>query len=126
MRGLGFGFTHPVATGGVWDMCLCCGGIGGSGLGEWGGVMSLDSLCRWQVQVSVYCDRWIPAHLRCTQCSIPLHLTDICCICLWQISQIRTCLRVVVGSGLVSTSPAFMRSSASHPVGPHGRLCPKR
>ena len=24
--------------------------------------------------------------------------------------------------GLVSTSPAFVRSSASHPVGPHGRL----
>ena len=45
--------------------------------------MSLDSLCRWQVQVSVY---WrIPAHLRCTQCSILLHLMDICfltCICL--------------------------------------------
>ena len=22
--------------------------------------VSLDSLCRWQVQVSVYCARWIP------------------------------------------------------------------
>ena len=57
--------------------------------------MSLDSLCRWQVQVSVYCAWRIPAHLRCTQCSILLHLMDICfltCICLWQISQIQTFL----------------------------------
>ena len=47
--------------------------------------VSLDYLCRWQVQVSVYCDWRIPAHLRCTQCSILLHLMDICfltCICL--------------------------------------------
>ena len=35
--------------------------------------MSPDSLCRWQVHVSVYCARRIPAHLWCTQCSI-----DIC------------------------------------------------
>ena len=72
-------------------MCLCfgCGGVGGvggecvgglaQGLGGWGGVMSvcvvsLDSLCCWQVQVSVYCARQIPVHLRCTQCSILLHL----------------------------------------------------
>ena len=34
--------------------------------------MSLDSLCRWQVQVSVYCAWRIPAHLRCTQCSNPV------------------------------------------------------
>ena len=85
-------------------------------------VVSLDSLCRWQVQVSVNCARRIPVHLRCTQCSIMLHLIDICfltCIWQWQISQIQTCLRVVVGPGLVSTSPAFMRSIASHPAGPH-------
>ena len=101
------------------------------GLGGWGGVMSvcvvsLDSLCRWQVQV--YCARRIPAHLRCTQCSILLHLIHICFltyICLWQISQIQTCLRVVVGPGLVSTSPDFMRSIASHPAGPNGRLTQK-
>ena len=39
-----------------------------------------------QVQVSVYCARRIPAHLRCTQCSILLQLIDICflsCICSW-------------------------------------------
>ena len=61
--------------------------------------MSLDYLCRWQVQVSVYCAWRIPAHLRCTQCSILLHLMDICfltCICLWQISQIQTFLFKVV------------------------------
>ena len=85
-------------------------------------------LCLWQVQVSVYCVWRIPAHLRCTQCSILLHLMEICflhCICLWQISHIQTCLCVVVGPGFVSTSPAFMRSSASHPAGPHGRLAQK-
>ena len=84
--------------------------------------MSLDSLCRWQVQVFVYCAWRIPAHLRCTQCSILLHLMDICfltCIYLWQISQIQTCLFKVVGHGLVSTSPAFVSSRASHPAGPY-------
>ena len=40
--------------------------------------MRLDSLCIWHVQVSVYCARRIPAHLRCTQCSIMLHLINIC------------------------------------------------
>ena len=31
MRGLGLGFTNPVGTGGVLDVCLCigCGGVGG-------------------------------------------------------------------------------------------------
>ena len=54
----------------------------GSGLGPGsGGVVlcvSLDYLCRWQVQVSVYCAWQIHAHLRCTQCTILLHLMDIC------------------------------------------------
>ena len=39
---------------------------------------------------------------------ILLHLIDIFflpCICLWHISQIQTCLCVVVGPGFVSTSP---------------------
>ena len=73
----------------------------------------------------MYCAWRIPAHLRCTQCSILLHLMDICfltCICLWQISQIQTFLFKVVGPGLVSTSPAFVSSSASHPAGPHGTV----
>ena len=56
MRELGLGFTNPVGTGGVLDMCLCfgCGGVGGVGgvgrewvgdldqyLEGWGGVMSV-------------------------------------------------------------------------------------
>ena len=102
MTGLGSGFTNFGRTWGKCDMCLCVGcgdvvGVGGEwvgglgqGLGGWSGVMSvwvviLDSLCRLQVQVSVYCARRIPVHLRCTQCSILLHLIDICfitCICL--------------------------------------------
>ena len=32
---------------------------------------------------------------------------------------------LVVGPGLVSTSPAFVSSSASHPAGPHGRHAQK-
>ena len=73
----------------------------------------------------MYCAWRIPAHLRCTQCSILLHLMDICfltCICLWQISQIQNFLFRVVGLGLVSTSPTFVSNSASHPAGP---ACPK-
>ena len=33
MRGLGLGFTNPVGTGGVLDVCLYlgCGGVGGVG-----------------------------------------------------------------------------------------------
>ena len=38
MRGLGLGFTNPMGTGGVLDVCLClgcgCEGVG-SGLGTW-------------------------------------------------------------------------------------------
>ena len=82
---------------------------------------SPDSLCRWQFQVSVYYVRHIPPSEVYKLCSTLLHLIDICflpCICLWQISQIQTCLYVVVGPGSVSTLPAFMRSSASHPVVP--------
>ena len=135
---IGFGLYQ------LCDMCLClgCSGVGGVGgrvvglgqsLGWWGGVMSLcvvslDSLCRLQLWISVYYARRIPAHLRCTQCSILLHLIDICfltCIGLWQISQIQTCLRVVVGPGLVSTLPAFMMSSANPPAGPQNRLAGK-
>ena len=36
MRELVLGFTNPVGTGGVLDVCLCCGGVGG----EW--VWGLD------------------------------------------------------------------------------------
>ena len=121
----------------LWWCGWCWGRVGGwlgPGSRRVGGVMSvcvvsLESLCRWQVQVSVYCARRLPVYLRCTQCSIMLHLIDICfltCICLWQISQIQNCLRVVVGPGLVSTLPTFMRSTASHLAGSHGRLAQKQ
>ena len=35
MRGLGLGFTNPVGTRGVLDVCLCfsCGGVGGEWVG---------------------------------------------------------------------------------------------
>ena len=77
--GLGKSWWDWVCVRGVC-VCLGCGGVGGVG-GEWirGWVLgwgkcgdvfvvNLDSLCRWQVHVSVYCAWWIPAHLRCTQC----------------------------------------------------------
>ena len=40
VRGLGLGFTIPVGTGGVLDVCLClgCGGVGSVGgecVGAW-------------------------------------------------------------------------------------------
>ena len=53
MSGLGLGFTNPVGTWGVLDVCLCfgCGGVSGvcdewvggldQGLDGWGGVMSV-------------------------------------------------------------------------------------
>ena len=41
MRELDLGFTNPVGTGGMLDMCLCfgCGGVGGVGGvgGKWVG-----------------------------------------------------------------------------------------
>ena len=45
MRGLGLGFTNPVGTGGVLDVCLCfsCGGVGVVGV-EWVGVWTI--VCR--------------------------------------------------------------------------------
>ena len=51
MRQLGLGFTNPVGTGGVLDICLCfgCRGVGGVG-GEW--VVGLDQgRERWYVCV---------------------------------------------------------------------------
>ena len=95
IRGLGLGFNNHVGTGGALDVCLCfsCGGVGAELVG------GLDSLCRWHIQVSVYCARRIPTNLRCIQCSILLHPIDICflpCICVWQISQIQTCVCVLL------------------------------
>ena len=48
MRELGLGFTNPLGTGGVLDMCFGCGGVGGEWVGgldkgreRWGVVMSV-------------------------------------------------------------------------------------
>ena len=127
---IGFGLFQ--SCGNMWSVgrvsvfglrwCGCCMWEVGSALGLEGWCyvsVSLDPLCRWQVQVSADYARRIAAHIWCTQSSILLHLIDICsltCICLWKISQIQTCLCVVVGLGFVSTAPAFMRSSAIHPA----------
>ena len=40
--------------------------------------------------------------------------------------NMQTRLFNVVGPGLVSTSHAYVRNSASHPAGPHSRLAQKR
>ena len=52
MRGLGLGFTKPVRTMGVLDVCLCLGGggVGGEWVGAWtmvwrGGVMFVCVRC---------------------------------------------------------------------------------
>ena len=131
MRELGLGFTNPLGKQGeCLDMCPVfwlrwCGWCRWRvGWGAWTGVGSGGGWCYVCVRcesgflcvdgrskVSVYCAWRIPAHLRCTQYSILLHLMDICfltCICLWQISQIQTFLFKVVGPGLVSTSPRFL------------------
>ena len=132
MRELGLGFTNPLGTGGVGHVSVFwlrwCRWVGGLDRGRerWCYVcVSLDSRCRWQVQVSVYCAWRIPAHLRCTQCSILLHLMDICfltCICLWQISQIQTFLFKVVGPGLVSDITRFCEQQRQPSS---GSACPK-
>ena len=144
VRGLGkLGLVILGGDVGEFDVCWCLvwGGVGGVGgecrrglelakgkCGEvyvaWG---SLDSLCRWHIHVSVYWSTRICAHLRCTQCSEWLHLSDVCflVISLWQISQIQTCVRVCFGPGFVSTSPAFDSSCTSQPAGPLGRPAQK-
>ena len=75
--------------------------------------MILDIRCRWQVQVYVYCALRIPRHLRCTKFSIlrkPYGYLLSTVYLFMADSQIQTCLCVVVGPGLVLTSPIFMRS----------------
>ena len=90
--------------------------------------MSLDSLCRWQVQVSVYCAWRIPAHLRCTQCSILLHLMDICfltCICLWQISHIQTRLFICCRTWIGLDITRFREQQRQPSSGSAWPACPK-
>ena len=58
------------------------------------------------------------------ECCGLLHLVDVLvCIVLLQLSQIQT--SVFVGPGLVSTSPAFVRSRANHIAGSCGCLAQK-
>ena len=56
MRRLSLGFTNPVGTRGMWNMCLVAVvwvGVSGQGHVMPVCVVSMDSLCRWQVNVSV-------------------------------------------------------------------------
>ena len=87
-------------VGGVYDMCMCLarGSVGGDG-GEWMRELGLgftNLVGTWGV----------------------LHMC-LCFGCGGVVSG--RCLFKVVGPGLVSISPAFVSSSASHPAGPHGR-----
>ena len=119
----------------VFEFYPSCGNMGsvgrvsvcvevGSGYEAWNRVWIF--LCRWQIQVSVYCARRIPAHFRRIQCSILLHIIDICFLLCFVYGRYRKdLLCVVVGSGFVSTSSDFMRSSAIHPAGPHDRFANK-
>ena len=47
MRELGLGFTNPMGTGEVLDMCLCfgCGGVGGEWVGDW--ILCVDGRSRY-------------------------------------------------------------------------------
>ena len=58
----------------------------------------MDYLCRWQVQVSVYCARLIPTH----QYLLP-----------------------TVYLFVADNAKTFMKSNASHPAGPYGWLSQK-
>ena len=107
---LGLGFTNPVETGGVWDLYLClgCGGVGGvegNGWMAWSRVWEgVVVLCLCVLRIWILCGDGRSRYM---------------CIVL-----VQTFLGVV-GSGLVSTSPAFMRSSANHSASPHGGLSKK-
>ena len=91
------GSVGRVSVFGLWWCMRGMGkvlGPGSEGVGCFISVclVSPDSLCRWQVQVSVYCAR--PVYLRCTQCLTLLHFIDICflrCNCLWHISAWPAC-----------------------------------
>ena len=71
---------------------------------EW--IMYVDGRSRYLYIVLGGYMRILGAPIVQSCCTIPY-------IYLWHISQIQTCLCVVVGPEFVSTSPAFMRSSAS-------------
>ena len=62
----------------------------------------------------------------CGVCSPVVVLEVVSAVVAVTVMHVLTCLRVFVGPGFVSTSPAFMRSSTSHPAGPHDWLAPKK
>ena len=67
---------------------------------------SPDSLYRWQIQVSVYCDWWIPAILGApsVQSRYTLGIPASYRVFVYgRYFQIQACLCVVVGPGFVST-----------------------
>ena len=80
----------------------------------------MDSLCRWQVQVSVYSARFrildAPSVQSCCTLSISVSYHVVCCGRYRKSSE--TCSRVIIRPELVSTSDAFMRRHTSHPAGP--------
>ena len=61
----------------------------------------------------------------CTAWSVCLCGVSSPVVVLGLLSQIQNCLFKVVGPGLVSTPPAFVSRSASHPVVPHDRHAQK-
>ena len=99
MRGLCLGFANPVGTG-ECGTCVCVasrvGGVGG--LAKEGGVMyvCLDYLCRWLGgYLCILCEPSVQS------CCTLLISASYRVFVWWQISQIQTFLRVVVGSGLI-------------------------
>ena len=85
--------------------------------------MSPDSLCRWQVQVFIYC--------ACASYVHPvfnlLHLMDICflpSICLWKISQIQT-LYVWLSELDLSRHHPFYEKQHQPSSGDQWPACPK-
>ena len=62
-------------------------------------------------------------------CCVGFASLDIVCDelhdCAWNVGVV-VYPDFVVGPGFVSTSPAFVRSSASYPAGPHGQLAAQK
>ena len=87
-------------VGGVCDMCMSLARDGVGCVGGLGQVMG----------------GWVVVNFGvCCYSGLFVLIIDICfltCICLWQISQIQTCLHVFLGPGSVSTSVVVVRLSA--------------
>ena len=150
MRELGFGLYQFLwGQGECWGhvsvflVAVVWGGVGGEwvgGLGQGSGavgwclclceVVSLDSLCRWQVPcICVLC--------LADTCTSEVHpvfnpvapygylLSDMYFVYGRYHKSRLSCLKLS-DLDLVSTSPAFVSSSASHPAGSAWPACPKK